>query len=88
MVLGEARVAAGLSLQTRRALLQHMAPAYCDAPLAQRRVLLDEFTQTTGYHRTYARWLLTHSEDVLRPVARHPRQPVKAGGIPAHETFW
>jgi len=38
-------------------------------------VLLDEFTQTTGYHRTYARWLLNHSEDVLQTVVRHPRQP-------------
>src|SRR5450432_2884197 len=75
MVLGEARVAAGLSLQTRRTLLEHMAPAYREAPLSQRRVLLDEFTQTTGYHRTYARWLLNHREEVLQTVVRHPRQP-------------
>jgi hypothetical protein len=46
MVSEEARVAAGLSLQTRRVLLEQMASAYRDAPLAQRRVLLDEFTQT------------------------------------------
>jgi hypothetical protein len=75
MVPEEARVAAGLSLQTRRAVLEQMASAYREAPPAKKRVLLDEFTQTTGYHRTYARWLLNHSEDVLQPVVRHPRQP-------------
>ena len=75
MVPEEARGAAGLSLQTRRAVLEHMASAYREAPLANKRVLLDEFTQTTGYHRTYARWLLNHSEDVLQPVVRHPRHP-------------
>jgi hypothetical protein len=75
MVPEEVRVGVGLSLQIRRAVLEHMASAYRDAPLAKKRVLLDEFTQTTGYHRTYARWLLNHSEDVLQPVVRHPRQP-------------
>jgi hypothetical protein len=75
MVPEEACVAVGLSLQTRRAVLEQMASAYRDAPLAKKRVLLDEFTQTTEYHRTYARWLLNHSEDVLQPVVRHPRQP-------------
>ncbi len=75
MVSEEARVAAGLSLQTRRAVLEQMASAYRDAPLTKKRVLLDEFTQTTGYHRTYARWLLNHSQEVLQTVVRHPRQP-------------
>ncbi len=74
MVPEEARVAAGLSLQTRRALLENVASAYREAPPAKKRVLLDEFTQTTGYHRTYARWLLKHSEEVLQTVIRHPRQ--------------
>jgi hypothetical protein len=68
-------VAVGLSLQTRRAVLEQIASAYREAPLAKRRVLLAEFTQTTGYHRTYARWLLNHSEEVLQPVVRHPRHP-------------
>jgi hypothetical protein len=52
-----------------------MASTYREAPRAKKRVLLDEFTQTTGYHRTYARWLLNHREDVLQTVVRHPRQP-------------
>jgi hypothetical protein len=68
-------VAAGLSLQTRRALLEQMAPAYHEAPPAKKRLLLDAFTRTTGYHRVYAQWLLNHREQVLQPVARHPRQP-------------
>ncbi len=75
MVPEEARVAAGLSLQTRRALLEHMAPAYREAPPAKKRVLLDAFTQTTGYHRAYAQWLLNHSKEVLQTITRHPRQP-------------
>ena len=68
-------MAAGLSLQTRRAVLEQMASAYRNAPRTKKRVLLDEFTQTTGYHRTYARWLLNHSQEVLQTVVRHPRQP-------------
>jgi len=73
MVSGEAHVGVGLRLQARRALLAYMAPPYHEAPPAQKRVLLDEFTHTTGYHRTYAQWLLNHSEEVLQAVVRHPR---------------
>ncbi len=68
MVLEEARVAAGLSLQTRRALLEQMAPEYHEAPPPKKRLLLDAFTRTTGYHRTYAQWLLNHSEKVLQTI--------------------
>jgi hypothetical protein len=52
-----------------------MAPAYREAAPAKKRVLLDAFTQTTGYHRTYAQWLLKHSEEVLRVVVRRPLSP-------------
>jgi len=40
-----------------------MAPQYRAALSAQKRELLDAFTQITGYHRTYAMWLLNHSVD-------------------------
>ena len=66
----------GLSLQTRRELLEHRAPQYREASPAQKRDLLDAFTRITGYHRTYAQWLLNHSEQVLQPQDRQvrPRQ--------------
>ena len=73
MVPGEANVAVKLRLQTRRELLEHMAPQYREAPPAKKRVLLDEFTHMTGYHRTYAQWLLNHSQEVLQTRGRHAR---------------
>src|SRR2546421_12932389 len=63
----------GLRLQTRRELLEHRAPQYREALPAKKRIVLDEFTHITGYHRTYAQWLLNHSEQVLQPQARHAR---------------
>ncbi|HEY4034179.1 MAG TPA: hypothetical protein VGL94_09485 [Ktedonobacteraceae bacterium] len=44
----------GLRLQTRRELLEHIAPQYREALPAKKRMVLDAFTQITGYHRTYA----------------------------------
>jgi len=63
----------GLRLQTRRELLEHIAPQYREALPAKKRIVLDEFTQITGYHRTYAQWLLNHSEEVLQKVVRRAR---------------
>jgi len=34
---------------------------------------LDAFVAATGYHRTYARWLLNHAEEV-QPTLQRPRQ--------------
>ena len=59
-------MAMGLSLHTRRELLEHRALQYREALPAQKQDLLDEFTRITAYHRTYAQWLLNHSEQVLR----------------------
>lgn len=64
-------MAAGLSRQTRRELLEHMAPQYREAPPAKKRILLDEFLHMTGYHRTYAQRLLNHSQEVLQTRGRH-----------------
>jgi hypothetical protein len=53
-------VESGLSLQTRRALLQQMIPRYRKATTIKKKSkLLDAFTATTGYNRKYAMWLLT-----------------------------
>src|SRR3989440_11758827 len=47
-----------------------MAPQYRQASPAQKRMLLDAFVATTGYHRTYARWLLNHAEEVQQTHGR------------------
>jgi Domain of unknown function (DUF1905)/Bacteriocin-protection, YdeI or OmpD-Associated len=54
----------------RRALLQQTAPQYREASPSQKRTLLDAFVAATGYHRTYARWLLNHAEGVQQTL-RH-----------------
>jgi hypothetical protein len=63
-----------LSYQARRALLQQAVPQYREASPSQKRALLDAFVAATGYHRTYARWLLNHAEEVQQTL-RRPRPP-------------
>jgi hypothetical protein len=64
-----------LSYQARRELLQQAVPQYHEASPSQKRTLLDAFVATTGYHRTYARWLLNHAEEVQQTLQRsRPRQ--------------
>ena len=59
-----------LSYQARREVLQQVAPQYREASSSQKRTLLDAFVATTGYHRTYARWLLNHAEEVQQTHGR------------------
>src|SRR5258706_13010943 len=66
----EGSVAKFLSYQARRALLQQAVPQYREALPSQKRTLLDAFVATTGYHRTYARWLLNHAEEVQQTHGR------------------
>ena len=71
----EGSVAKSLSYQARRALLQQAVPQYRKASPSQKRKLLDAFVETTGYHRTYARWLLNHAEEAQQTLQRpRPRQ--------------
>ncbi len=64
-----------LTYQARRELLQQALPQYREALPSQKRTLLDAFVATTGYHRTYARWLLNHAEEVQQTLQRpRPRQ--------------
>jgi hypothetical protein len=64
-----------LIYQARRELLQQALPQYREALPSQKRTLLDAFVATTGYHRTYARWLLNHAEEVQQTLQRpRPRQ--------------
>jgi len=53
----------GISLQTRRELLQHLLPQYREASTVKKKSkLLDAFTAATGYHRKYAMGLLNHAQ--------------------------
>ena len=71
----EGSVEQSLSYQARRALLQQTVPQYRGASPSQKRTLLDAFVAATGYHRTYARWLLNHAEEVQQTLQRpRPRQ--------------
>ncbi len=68
-------MAVGLSLQAKREVLEQFLPQYRDAVGTQKRVVLDDVVRLTGYHRTYASWLLNqptpeHQPDVL-PRQRH-----------------
>ena len=63
----------GLSLQTRQALLQQVVPQYRQAKTVKKKSkLLDAFTETTGYNRKYAMWLLNHAK-VEQSIPHRPR---------------
>jgi hypothetical protein len=67
-------VESGLSLQTRRELLQQVIPQYRAATTVRKKSkLLDAFTATTGYNRKYAMHLLNHTKEV-QLVPQHPRR--------------
>src|SRR6266571_1325606 len=69
------RLAILASHARQTALLQQAVPQYREASPSQKRTLLDAFVATTGYHRTYARWLLNHAEEVQQTLQRpRPRQ--------------
>src|SRR5205814_8174918 len=70
----EGSVEKSLRYQARRALLQQTAPQYREASPSQKRTLLDAFVAATGYHPTYARWLLNHADEVQQTLQR-PRPP-------------
>jgi site-specific recombinase XerD len=59
-----------LSLQARREVLAQFLLRYHEASTDQKRLLLDEFAQITGYHRKYAMWLLNHTEQGQQAPAR------------------
>src|SRR5437763_9897174 len=81
----EGSVEQSLSYQARRALLQQTVPQYREASPSQKRTLLDAFVAATGYHRTYARWLLNHAEEVPQTL-RRPR-PAQYGPQVQHALF-
>jgi len=63
----------GVSLQTRRAFLQHMLPRYRKASSVKKKgKLLDAFTAATRYNRKYAIELLNHAQEG-QPLPQRPR---------------
>jgi hypothetical protein len=66
----EGSVEKSLRYQTRREVLQQVAPQYREASSSQKRTLLDAFVATTGYHRTCARWLRNHAAEVQQTHGR------------------
>ena len=74
-----------MSYQARRALLQQTVPQYRGASPSQKRTLVDAFVAAIGYHRTYARWLLNHAEEVQQTL-RRPR-PAQYGPDVQHVLF-
>ena len=83
--LKEESVEQSLNFQARRALLQQTVPQSREASPSQKRTLLDAFVAATGYHRTYARWLLNHAEEVQQTL-RRPR-PAQYGPEVQHALF-
>ena len=76
----------GMSLQTRREIVQSMLPQYRKASSVKKKSkLLDAFTATTGYNRKYAMWLLNHAEEVQHTPQR-PR-PRRYGPEVQHALF-
>ena len=79
----EGSVEKSLRYQARRVLLQQAVLQYREASPSQKRTLLDAFVAATGYHRTYARWLLNHAEEVQQTLQR----PRRYGSEVQHELF-
>ena len=48
------RIGRQLSLATKRELIQAIAERYHSAPRSEKKIILDEFCQVTGYHRKHA----------------------------------
>jgi hypothetical protein len=77
---------AGVSLQTKREILQHILPQYRKASSVKRKSkLLDAFTAATGYNRKYAMGLLNHAQEG-QPTFHRPR-PRQYGSDVQHALF-
>ena len=48
------RIGRQLSVATKRELIQAIAERYHSAPRSEKKIILDEFCQVTGYHRKHA----------------------------------
>jgi len=74
-----------LRFQARREVLHQLAPKYRQSTPVQKRTLLEAFVATTGYVRTYARWLLNHAEEVQQ---MHGRSHLRKYGPEVQHTLF
>ena len=68
----------GASLRMRREVLRQMTPQYREASSAHKRVVVDDFVRLTGFHRTYAMWLLNRADEGQRYRVHPPRRVYEA----------
>ena len=54
-----------LSLKTKKELTKELAKRYQKASKKEKSQILDEFTKTTGYNRSYASYLLSHHGKII-----------------------
>ena len=85
---GGRKVEVGASLHLRREVLRQMAPQYQEALSAHKRVIVDAFVRLTGYHRTYAMWLLNHADEGQRSPVHPPRRVYEADVEEALVLIW
>lgn len=64
-----------MSFQSKRELLQQVAPRYQAADSKEKTIMLDEFVAATGYARKYAIRLLDHPIPVVVKAIQRPRAP-------------
>lgn len=50
----------GLTMRERQSLVRENVSRYQTASKRQKKTFLAEFVHSTGYHRTYASYLLSH----------------------------
>lgn len=56
----------GLTMHERKAVTKEGAKRYRKASKYEKGIILSEFTSLTGYHRTYASWLLSNHGRKIR----------------------
>lgn len=64
-----------MSFQSKRELLQQVAPRYQAADSQEKSIMLDEFVAATGYARKYAIRLLDHPTPVVVKAIQRSRAP-------------
>lgn len=77
-----------MSIAARRELLTAVAPRYQQATWPEKRRILDEFVQNTGYQRKYAIQLLNHPPRPRRKALRRRARKHTAAVQRALVTLW
>jgi len=77
-----------MSQRSRRELLEEIRPRYLKAKKSGKKIMLDEFVATTGYHRKYATRILRHGQP-RRSGKKHGLAKVYQGDVVvALEQIW